>query len=89
MLATLLPLDARELQPWKLDEAQAIKTDFRHHSFQSYHRCAIDHDRIAFDQRLITDLLGLDDEALNIIARLSILLASEPSIHGAKEPALP
>ncbi|MCY4112691.1 MAG: hypothetical protein OXG33_01970 [Chloroflexi bacterium] len=89
MLETLATLDVRGLQPWQLDEAQAIWRDFRGRTFESFHQCAVDPARIDLDQRLITDLLGLDDEALAIIARLRTLLASDPSIHGAKKPELP
>ena len=83
MLATLLPLDARDFQPWKLDDAQAIRTDLRHHSFQSYHRWANDHDRIAFDQRLNTDPLGVDDEAQTTSPASA---PSDPPTHSSTAP---
>ena len=89
MLETLSTLDVRRLQPWQLDEAQAIWRDFQDRSFQSFHRCAVDPARIELDRRIVTDLLGLDDQALATIARLRTLLATDPSIHGAKPPALP
>ena len=79
----------RKLQPWQLDEAQAIWRDFQGRAFQSFHRCAVDPARIDLDQRLITDLLGLDHQALATITRLRTLLASDPSIHGAKKPEQP
>ena len=79
----------RTLQPWQLDEAQAIWRDFQGRTFESFHQCAVDHARIDLDQRLITDLLGLDDQALATITRLRTLLASDPSIHGAKQAELP
>ncbi len=88
MLETLPTLDVRELQPWQLDEAQAIWRGFQDRTFESFHRCAVDPARIDLDQRIITDLLGLDDEALATITRLRTLLASDPSIHGAKRPEL-
>ncbi len=89
MLETLPTLDVRELQPWQLDEAQSIWRDFQDRTFESFHRCAVDPARIDLDQRLITDLLGLDDQALATTTRLRTLLASDPSIHGAKRPELP
>ena len=89
MLETLSTLDVRQLQPWQLDEAQAIWRDFQDRTFESFHRCAVDPTRIDLDKRIITDLLGLDDQALTTITRLRTLLASDPSIHGAKEPELP
>ncbi len=89
MLETLPTLDVRELQPWQLDEAQSIWRDFQGRTFESFHRCAVDPDRIDLDQRITTDMLALDDQALTTISRLRTLLASDPSIHGAKEPELP
>ena len=89
MLETLPTLDVRELQPWQLDEAQSIWRDFQDRTFKSFHHCAVDPARIDLDQRIITDLLGLDDAALDTIARLRTLLASDPSIHGGKESELP
>ena len=44
---------------------------------------------IEMDQRVVRDLLGLGEDALASVARLRILLASEPSIHGSKQPELP
>ena len=88
MLEKLPTLDVRSLQPWQLDEAQAIWRDFQDRTFQSFHRCAIDPTRIDLDKRLIIDLLGLDDQTLASIARLRTLLASDPSIHGAKRAEL-
>ena len=89
MLETLHTLDVRELQPWQLDEAQSIWRDFQDRTFQSFHRCAVDPARIDLDHRIVTDLLGLDDEALAAVTRLRTLLASDPSIHGAKQAELP
>ncbi len=89
MLQNLPTLDVRKLRPWHLDEAQAIWRDFKDRIFQSFHRCAVDPARIDLDHRILTDLLGLDDQALTTITRLRTLLASEPSIHGSKLPKLP
>ena len=88
MLETPPTIDVCGLQPWQLDEAQSIWRDFQDRTFESFHRCAVDPARIDLDQRLITDLLGLDDQALATITRLRVLLASDPSIHGAKTTAL-
>ena len=57
--------------------------------FQSFHRCAIDPARIELDERLVRDMLGLDEDAVATVARLRTLLATDPSIHGSKKPALP
>ncbi len=88
MLETLSTLDVRQLQSWQLDEAQSIWRDFQDRSFESFHRCAVDPVRIELDQRVISDLLALSDEAQDTVARLRELLATDPSIHGAKDPQL-
>ncbi len=89
MLETLPTLDVRQLQPWQLDEAQEIWRDFQDRSFESFHRCAVDPVRIELDQRIVTDLLALPNEAQDVVARLRELLATDPSIHGAKDPQVP
>ena len=89
MLETLPTLDVRKLQPWQLDEAQAIWRDFRDRKFQPFYKCAVDPARIALDERLVRDLLGLGEDAVTAVANLRSLLASEPSIHGSKVPQLP
>ena len=89
MLETLTTLDVRELQPWQLEEAQALWRDFRGRKFDSFHRCAVDEARMELDERLVRDVLGLGDDAVASVARLRTLLASEPSIHGSKAAELP
>ena len=89
MLETMTSLDVRKLQPWQLDEAQTIWRDFRDSKFKPFYRCAVDPARIALDERLLRDLLGLGEDAVASVARLRSLLASEPSIHGSKDPQLP
>ena len=89
MLETFPTLDVRQLQPWQLDEAQAIWRDFEDRTFESFYRCAVDSARIELDRRIVTDLLALPPEAQDALARLRVLLATDPSIHGAKEPELP
>ena len=85
MLESLPTLDVRQLQSWQLDEAQAIWRDFQDRTFESFHRCAVDPVRVELDQRIIADLLALPDEAQDTVARLRELLATDPSIHGAKD----
>ena len=89
MLETLTTLDVRNLEAWQLEEAQAIWRDFSDRKFQSFHRCAVDSARIELDERLVRDMLGLDEDAVATVARLRTLLATDPSIHGSKKPALP
>ena len=89
MLETLATLDVRKLQPWQLEEAEAIWRDFQNRKFQPFYKCAIDPARIELDERLVRDVLGLGEDAIASVARLRSLLASEPSIHGSKTPQLP
>ena len=86
MLEALATLDVRRLEPWQLDEAQAIYRDFQDRTFESFHRCAVDPARIELDRRIIRDLLSLTTEAQESVSRLRELLATEPSIHGSKKP---
>ena len=83
MLETLVTLDVRKLDTWQLEEAQAIWQDFSDRKFQSFHQCSVDPVRIALDERIVRDLLGLGEDAVAAVARLRTLLASEPSIHGS------
>ena len=89
MLESLSTLDVRELEPWQLDEAQAIWGDFRDRKFQPFYQCATDPVRIELDERIVRDMLGLGEGAVTAVARLRTLLASDPSIHGSKKPELP
>ena len=89
MLESLATLDVRKLEAWQLEEAQNIWRDFRDRKFLSFHQCAVDPVRIELDERIVRDLLGLGEDAAAVVARLRALLASDPSIHGSKKPALP
>ena len=84
-----MTLDVRELQPWQLEESGKVWQDFRGRGFESFHKCAVDENRIELDERLVRDVLGLEDDAVASVARLRTLLASDPSIHGGKPPELP
>ena len=88
MLESLTTLDVRKLEAWQLDEAQAIWRDFRDRKFQPFYECAIDSVRIELDERIVRDMLGLDEGAATAVAKLRTLLASDPSIHGSKKPEL-
>ena len=89
MLESLSTLDVRKLEPWQLDEAQAIWGDFRDRKSQPFYQCATDPVRIELDERIVRDMLGLGEGAVTAVARLRTLLASDPSIHGSKKPELP
>ncbi|MCY3959861.1 MAG: hypothetical protein OXG65_16440 [Chloroflexi bacterium] len=88
MLETLPTLDVRQLEPWQLDEAQAIYRDFQHRTFESFHRCSVDSVRVDLDHRIITDLLALPSGIHETLTRIRTLLATDPSIHGSKRPEL-
>lgn len=89
MLESLVALNVRKLEPWQLDEAQAIWRDFIGRKFQPFYQCATDPARIELDERVVRDMLGLAEDAVASVARLRILLAKDPSIHGSKKPVLP
>ena len=76
-------------ESWQLDESQAIWLDFQNRTFESFHRCAVAPARIELDQRMVTELLALPDGAGIALTRLRNLLATDPSIHGRKQPELP
>lgn len=89
MLETMTTLDVMKLESWQLDGAQGIWRDFSGRKFQPFYRCAVDPARIELDERVVRDMLGLGEGAVASVARLRMLLASEPSIHGSKKPVLP
>ncbi len=89
MLEKLPTLDLHELAPWQLEEAQNIWRGFELRKFESFHRCAVDPVRIELDERVVRDMLGLGEDAVEAVARLRTLLASDPSVHGSKAAALP
>ncbi len=88
MLKGLPMLDVRALDTWQLEAAEAIWRDLGNREFDSFHRCAVDPARIELDRRVVRDMLGLDSQAEMTVGRLRVLLASEPSIHGSKQPEL-
>ena len=88
MLETLATLDVRQLQPWQLDEARAIWREFQDQTFESFHLCAADPVRIGLDRHILTDLLGMPADAQDTVLRLRELLATDPSIYGAKDAQL-
>ena len=88
-LESLPTLDVRALEAWQLDEARSIWRNFQDRTFQPFHLCAVDPARMELDRRIARDLLGLSEDAVAAVARLRTLLASDPSIHGSKDPVLP
>ncbi len=89
MLREMFTLDVRQLQEWQLDAALSIWRDFQDKTFEPFHRCAVDANRIELDRRMMNDMIGLDGEAQEAMAQLRLALANDPSIRGDKEPALP
>ena len=74
MLESMTTLDVRKLEAWQLDEAQAIWQEFSNRKFMPFYQCAVDPVRIQLDERIVKDLLGLDEDAVASVARLRILL---------------
>lgn len=89
MLEALPILDVNALDSWQLEAAEGIWRDLESREFESFHHCAVDPARIELDRRVVRDMLGLGSDAELTVARLRELLASEPSIHGSKQPELP
>ena len=89
MLKAPRTIDDRQLQPRQLDQAQANYRDFQDRTFQSFHHCAVDPARVDLNHRIISDLPALPPEAQTTLTRLRTLLATDPSIHGAKPAELP
>ena len=88
MLKNMVVLDVRKLEAWQLEAAQTIWRDFKDRKFQPFYQCVVDPARIALDERIVRDVLGLGEDAVDTVARLRFLMASEPSIHGSKKPEL-
>ena len=89
MLESLTTMDVRKLEAWQLHEALAIWLDFRERKFQPFYMCGVDPARIELDERVVRDMLGLGEDAVASVARLRILLAGDPSIHGSKKREWP
>lgn len=88
LLRELPTLNVAELETWQLAAAASAWRALARAEFRSFHRCAVDPVRIELDRVLVQDILGLGGEGEATIARLRRILAAEPSIHGAKTPAL-
>lgn len=88
MLRTLPTLDVRHLADWQLDAAETVFRDFRDVQFEPFYRLNLDPARIKLDERLVKEVLGLSNEAVDAVACIRTLLASEPSIYGNKKPVL-
>ncbi len=89
MLETMSTLDVRRLEGWQLDEVGKMWRDFRERKFRSFHRCAVDPARTELDERIVRDLFGLGQDAVDAVARIRLLLGNDPSIHGGHKPELP
>ncbi len=88
MLRTLPTLDVRQLADWQVDAGESVFRDFRDVEFEPFYMCAVDSARVELDRRLVRDVFGLPTEAIEAVARIRSLLASEPSIFGNKQPIL-
>ena len=89
LLRSLPTLDVRRLSDWQLEAAEDVFLEMRDVEFQPFYMCAVDTGRINLDERLVREVLGLGDDAVDVVAHIRELLAHEPSIHGNKQPAIP
>ena len=85
-----MTLDVRTMsEPGSLKKPRRYGGNSRTASSSPFINAPVDPVRIELDERVVRDLLGLGEDAVAAVARLRILLASDPSIHGSKKPALP
>ena len=89
LLRTMPTLDVRQLSEWQLSAADKVYDDLRQSELKPFYKCAVDPARIELDNRLITEVLGLGDDAAESVQAIRELLAQEPTIHGGNNPALP
>lgn len=89
LLRTMPTLDVRQLSEWQLTAAGKVYDDMRQTELKPFYKCAVDQARIELDNRLVSEVLGLGEDALESAQAIRELLAREPSIHGGKNPALP
>ena len=89
MLRTLPCLDVRTFQDWQLNAAKALFIDFKDVEFKPFHKCAVDPARTTLDERFITDVMGMNAQAVESVSGIRYNLAQEPSICGRKPPMVP
>ena len=89
LLRTMPTLDVRQLSEWQLTAAAKLYEDMRQTELKPFYKCAVDPARIDLDNRLMTEVLGLGNDAAESVQAIREILAREPSIHGGKNPALP
>lgn len=89
LLRSMPTLDVKQLSEWQLTAADKLYSDVRQTEFKPFYKCAVDKARIELDRRLVTEVLGLGEDAVQSVNAIRDLLAREPSIHGGKKPALP
>ncbi len=81
---TLPVLDFRALSDTQLAKAEEIFEEFRDKEFMPAYLADADPNRALLDQRVITDLLGFDEEVFEGVRRLAQKWCAEPSVHGGK-----
>ncbi len=83
-LPDLPVLDLRELSAPQIDELGASFDALRDTDFLPAHEAHRDPARCELDRRVLADVLGFDDEAMDQVALLREKWCAEPSVHGGK-----
>lgn len=89
MQESLSTLGVRKPGAWQLDEPQSVWRNFRNRKFEPFHRCTGHPARIELSRHVVPNVLGLGEHAVGAVAKLRVLLAADPSIHGSKKAEQP
>ena len=89
LLHSMPTLDVRQLDQTALQNAERIFEEMKHKKMLPFNQMFEDVVRQELDQRLLSEVLGLSEEAQPDIhaglRRLRERLCAEPSIHGGKQ----
>ncbi len=81
---TMPVLDFRALSDGQLAAAEGIFGDFRELELLPAYLADADPNRALLDRRVVSELLGLGEEAYRGVRRLAAKWCAEPSVHGGK-----
>ncbi len=83
-LPALTVLDARKLQPKKLELADSLFDEFAERELLPANEAWHDETRQALDRAVLIDVLGLPEDILEALDLLRRQWCAEPSVHGGK-----
>ena len=83
-LGELPMIDPRQLSEAQIEHAQTLFGEFVGRSFLPANEAYRDHSRIALDEAVLMDLLGLPYDVLEPLAVLRHQWCAEPTVHGGK-----